>query len=40
MGHIEKLKKLPPDREKIETVSILKFFAFCDIFFLHGLINS
>jgi len=24
MGHIEKLKKLPPEREKVETVSILR----------------
>ncbi len=24
MGHIEKLKKLPPEREKVETVKILR----------------
>jgi len=24
MGHIEKLKKLPPEREKVETVEILR----------------
>jgi Fic family protein len=24
MGHIEKLKKLPPEREKVETISILR----------------